>query len=100
MSDRRYQTGLMGEQAVEAFLTSQGFAILSRRFRYGRGEIDLVCRDGDYIVFVEVKTRPHGKAGDGLAAVTPDKQRRMLDAASGWLMQNQAFDAPVRFDAV
>ena len=100
MTDRRYRVGLMGEQAAEALLTRRGMTVLARRFRYGRGEIDLICEDHGTVVFVEVKARPRSRAGEGLLAVTPDKQRRIADAAAGWLMQNGGFDQPIRFDIV
>ena len=62
------------------------------------GEIDLIARDGDTIVFIEVKARPAGKLGAGVAAVTADKRRRLRHAADAYLSRKGLRDAPCRFD--
>ena len=62
------------------------------------GEIDLIARDGDTIVFIEVKARPAGKLGAGVAAVTADKRRRLRHAADAYLSRKRLRDAPCRFD--
>ncbi|HEY8450248.1 MAG TPA: YraN family protein, partial [Bacillota bacterium] len=74
-AQRRQLLGLWGEEAAAAYLRQCGFAILRRRYRCPGGEVDLVCRDGQYLVFVEVKTRATGRAGQPEEAVTPAKQR-------------------------
>ena len=96
----QYSKGLSGEQAAEAYLTGLGYRLLARRYRGGDGEIDLILRDGAALVFVEVKARPNSRPGEGFAAVTPTKQRRMTHAALRYLAEQQAFDCPVRFDVV
>lgn len=97
----KYETGLTGEAQAERYLTeTQGMRCLARRYRAENGEIDLVMDDHGTIVFVEVKARPQGIAGDGLLAVTPDKQRRMKSAAMHYLVTNNLTEAPVRFDVV
>ncbi len=96
----RYDSGLRGESQAESWLTAQGMTVLARRYRGQDGEIDLVMQDGDVIVFVEVKARPHARAGEGFLAVTPAKQKRMIHAAMSFLMEREWLDRPVRFDAV
>ncbi len=97
---RQYDSGLRGEAQAEAYLTGLGYVTAARRYRGGDGEIDLILRDGETLVFVEVKARPAGQAGEGLAAVTPAKQRRMTHAALQYLTEREAFGCPVRFDVV
>lgn len=92
--------GLSGEMQAERTLCGKGMTVLARRFRAETGEIDLILQDGETIVFCEVKARPKGKAGDGLMAVTPDKQRRMTRAALAFLAQREWMERPVRFDVV
>lgn len=95
-----YQTGVSGEEAAENFLRGKGYEPIERRWRGADGEIDLIMRDGAYIVFVEVKFRPRSGSGTGMLAVTPAKQRRMAHAALAFLTQREWMAHPVRFDVV
>ena len=97
---KQYDTGLKGEQIAEKYLSEKGMLCIARRYRAQDGEIDLVMRDNDFIVMVEVKYRPQGRSGEGLMAVTPAKQRRMLHAAQSFLVEMEWNDYPVRFDVV
>ena len=97
---KRYDAGIQGEQDAEEALTRQGMTVRTRRYRAEDGEIDLVMQDGDAIVFVEVKARPQSRAGQGMLAVTPTKQRRICHAAMRYLLENDCMDVPVRFDVV
>jgi len=96
----QHTTGLQGEAAAEAFLCRMGMTVLARRYRGQDGEIDLVMQDGETVVFVEVKARPAAKAGMGLLAVTPAKQRRLTHAALAFLVEREWMNRPVRFDVV
>ena len=93
-----YKTGLRGEGRAALYLQLHGMRILERRFRVPHGEIDLIARDGDCTVFVEVKARPRGEAGDGLAAVNAEKRRRLRYAANAYLAVHPAVQ--VRFDVI
>ena len=94
----RWEIGLLGEWQAARFLKKQGMRILARRFRTGHGEIDLIGRDGETLVFIEVKARPGGRLNDGLRAVGPDKRRHLRSAAAVYLA---AHPAPrTRFDVV
>lgn len=97
---KQYEKGLNGEQQAEEYLCGLGMRCMHRRFRAEDGEIDLIMQDGDTIVMVEVKYRPRGYAGDGLSAVTPAKQKRMLHAALAFLSQRDWVNRSVRFDVV
>lgn len=76
------RTGLWGERAAARALRRKGYRILGRRVRFGpRWELDLVARDGDELVFVEVKTRRTEDFGRPVESVTADKRRAMTTAA-------------------
>lgn len=96
-----YETGLNGEKAAEEWLVREkGMRCLERRYRSPRGEIDLIMLDRETLVFVEVKTRRTGAAGLGLMAVSPAKQRRILESAVCYLMRRNAMNASIRFDVI
>lgn len=97
---KQYEAGVHGEAAAEQYLTGQGMTCLARRYRAEDGEVDLVMEDGAFLVFVEVKARPRSRAGSGLMAVTPAKQRRLAHAAMHYLMENSWTARAVRFDVI
>jgi len=92
--------GESGEDLACAELQRRGYAILERRYRTRYGEIDIVARDGEVTVFVEVKTRDGNDFGDGAEAVTPWKQRRIAKMAVDFLARHRLHDRPCRFDVV
>lgn len=92
--------GEYGEGLACAELTRRGYAILARRYRTRLGEIDIVARDGAVLVFVEVKTRNAARHGGPLAAVTPQKQRRLTRMALDYLARSGTGGTPCRFDVV
>ena len=93
--------GTRGERLAARYLRRRGFKILYRNFR-GRqgGEIDLICRDGDTLVFVEVKTRTREDFGRPLEAVNRQKQRRLSLGGLAWLRLLGNPDILFRFDVV
>lgn len=93
-----FLSGLFGEGQAARYLKKQGMRILDRRYRTAHGEIDLIARDGDTLVFVEVKNRPRGTIGEGAAAVNRDKKRHLRYAAKAYLSENPC--ERVRFDVV
>ena len=96
-----YTTGLLGEDIAAEWLEEHyGMKLLESRFRTKAGEVDLIMLDGEYIVFVEVKTRKTGEAGNGLSAVNIKKQKRITNAAILYLMKHRWTDRTVRFDLV
>ena len=92
--------GERGEQFAARYLRRHGYRILVRRFKARAGEIDLVCRHGEWLVFVEVKTRKSDDYGAPSEAVTKDKQKHMSRVALDYL---RLLDHPrirFRFDIV
>ena len=100
MDRSRLDIAKMGESLAVAHLKARGYEILAQNYRAMRGEIDLVARDGDCIVFVEVKTRRTLKFGLPQAAVTVQKQRQISKVALAYLQTHHLFDAPCRFDVI
>lgn len=98
--DGRQSLGKVGEDLACVELAHRGYAILERRYRTRYGEIDIIARVGDTIVFVEVKARAGDAYGGGGAAVTPCKQQRVVRMASDFLARTGLLDRPCRFDVV
>ncbi|MDX6765990.1 MAG: YraN family protein [Candidatus Methylacidiphilales bacterium] len=92
--------GARGEAAAARFLRRQGYRILVRNYTTRWGEIDLVCRHQDTLVFVEVKARATDAWSSPAAAVTPSKQRKLIRAGHAYLQELKRDDIPVRFDVV
>lgn len=92
--------GHKGEKVAATFVRRAGLRILDRNWRQGRLELDIVCRDGDTVVFVEVKTRTSRKRGDPEDSITPAKQRTLGRAAQAWLAAHDAWNVPCRFDVI
>jgi len=99
-ADPRQTLGKLGEDLACAELSRRGYAILDRRYRTRFGEIDIVARDGEVTVFVEVKTRVGEAFGDGAEAVAPRKQRRVAQMALDYQARRRLHDRPCRFDVV
>ena len=98
--DGRQSLGKVGEDLACAELANRGYVILERRYRTRYGEIDIIARVGDTIVFVEVKARAGDAYGSGGAAVTPSKQQRIVRMAIDFLTRRRLLDQPCRFDVV
>lgn len=95
------ETGSRYEKLAAAYLTKAGYVILEKNFRGRQGEIDLVARDGSYLVFIEVKYRADGAMGDPLEAVGPLKQQHIRRTAAWYLCRRGLpGDTPCRFDVV
>ena len=92
--------GRAGEAAAEALLAGKGFTVLARNYRTRGGEVDLVCQDGETLVFVEVKTRGAGSLARPDQAVTAAKRGRLVRAAAAFLSERDLWDRPCRFDVV
>jgi putative endonuclease len=98
-SERR-RRGRLGEQAANRHLRKLGYKLLVKNYRGKWGEIDLVCRHQDTLVFVEVKARGVGSWGSPAEAVTASKQRKIIRTAYEYLGELKTQDMPVRFDVV
>ena len=100
MSIHNQELGETGETLAVRELEGRGYAILARRYRTRYGEIDIVARDGDTVVFVEVKARATAELGTAAEAVTAWKQRRLASMAVEYLTRQHVAECPCRFDVV
>jgi putative endonuclease len=96
----RRATGNDAEQLACDYLTTHGLQLLTRNFHCRRGEIDLVLRHGDSLVFVEVRYRRYRAYGRAAETVSPDKQRRIIRCAQYYLTRHRRWNTAVRFDVV
>lgn len=94
------EVGKTGEGLAVDFLKSRRYRIIERNFRCRGGEVDIIARSGETIVFVEVKTRSSEAFGTPAQSVTLFKQRQIARAAQVWLAANRLQDQPARFDVV
>jgi putative endonuclease len=100
MTTARRELGARGEAAAARFLESKRYAVLDRNWRRGRLELDLVCRDGRSLVFVEVRTRTAGALAGPAESIGPGKRRSLIRAARAWLAAHAAWEQGCRFDVV
>ncbi len=103
MSDQPNQRekGTVAEDAAVEFLKNKGFAIVKRNFHFGRdGEIDIIARDRDVLVFVEVKARASDLYGSPESSITPSKIKTIRRTAEGYLYVNKITNVECRFDVV
>jgi putative endonuclease len=97
----RVAVGARIERAASAFLQGHGLLALASNARYRDGELDLVMRDGESLVFVEVRHRRSDAHGGGAASVDAPKRRRLVRAAQRFLLAHPQFaELPCRFDVV
>jgi putative endonuclease len=92
--------GRRGEDIAAVYLRLKGYKVLERNYRVPQGEIDLVCRKGDTIVFVEVKRRKTLSKGSPLEAVTSQKRSRLSAAGAVYLARHSGETLNARFDVV
>src|SRR3954453_4144105 len=100
MTRQRQAVGAYGERLASRYLQAAGLVLLDSNWRCREGEVDLILRDGDDLVFCEVKTRRTGTFGTPAEAVGAAKVRRLRRIAASWLAQSPVRPREVRFDVV
>ena len=95
--DRRARAG---EEAAVHYLAAKGYSILHRNIRFPEGEIDIVAKWGDRLVFIEVKTKETGKFGLPYQSVSGAKQRRQVSMASRFTSLCRLQAVAVQFDVI
>ena len=93
------ELGKIGEELAAQFLIDKGYEILEKNWRNRHKEIDIIAKDGDELVIVEVKTRQSDEHGDPDLAVTRQKQTRLIYAANAYLFTYN-LDINTRFDII
>jgi putative endonuclease len=92
--------GAYGERVAAQRLVDEGMVLVDRNWRCDLGEIDLVLRDGDVLVFCEVKTRTSAAYGHPLEAVSPAKAARLQGLAVRWVEEHGVHSEGLRIDLV
>ncbi len=100
MAAQHLSLGRAGERAAWELLRKKGYTLLARNWSKHRYELDIVCEDGDTVVFVEVKTRGAGVRGQPSDALTASKMKKLVKAAAFYLSQEKFWERPCRFDLV
>ena len=100
MRKSRHCLGRRGEELAEAYLEDRDWTILSRNYRAGPKEIDLVAVRGRVVAFVEVKTRATGTGGTPLEPIRGPKRRAVEAAARRWILEHGRPGTVYRFDAI
>jgi putative endonuclease len=101
MEDTKKALGSKGEDLAVRFLKKKGFTVIERNFHCPAGEIDLVAREGDTLVFVEIKARSSSEYGLPQDAVDRFKQKKIIQAARVYLAEHRLNEEiPARFDVV
>ena len=100
MPHERRRFGDWGEEYARRFLEGKGYSILESNYRGKYGEIDLVAREGECLVFVEVKLRRPRQAGRAVEQLSRRKQRRLRELAAAYGMEHPELPADQRIDLV
>ena len=100
MSTDRVRLGRLGEELAGRFLREQGYQILTTNYRCPQGEVDIVARDGEEVVFVEVRTRRSQGFGTPQESLTRPKMRRLVATCQDYLQGYGGADTNWRIDLV
>lgn len=92
--------GNYGEELALTYLEDKGYKIISRNFRNKYGEIDLICKFKDLLIFIEVKSRFSSLYGSPQEAVTYFKQKQILKLCKLYIMKNKLYNLNCRFDVI
>jgi putative endonuclease len=92
--------GLNGEEAAARFLKKNGYKILDRRWKCRWGELDLIVKQGNEVIFVEVKTRQSDDFGGAVAAIDRNKARCLRTAAYNYLQKYNLMTVSFRIDLI
>ncbi|WP_298624163.1 YraN family protein [uncultured Legionella sp.] len=95
------ETGHVAEQKALTYLLAQGLTFVGQNYSCRLGEIDLIMREGAYLVFIEVRSRSHQGFGGGAASITYAKRQKIIKTTSHYLMKNKLYEQfPIRFDVI
>jgi putative endonuclease len=100
VTKERIALGRFGEELAKERLKKLGYRILKTNYRCSLGEIDVVAKDGDVLVFVEIKTRKNRSLGEVKEAVHKRKQGQLSKVALAYLKSNHLLGSKARFDVV
>lgn len=97
---KRKELGILGEKIAAEYLKKRGYTIVETNFRSRQGEIDIIARDKDYLVFVEVRSRRSHEFGSPEESLTHSKRERLVSLALGYLLTHSHLPSLWRIDVV
>ncbi len=100
VSESRINLGKLGEDLATVFLKQKGFQIITRNYRQKTGEVDIIAKDGETLIFIEVKTRSSLLFGQPFEAVTIKKQTQLNRIALDYMTRNKINNQAARFDVI
>ena len=96
-----HEKGVAGENRAAEYLQRHGYTVLERNFRVQGGEIDIIATEGESLVFVEVKSLPHGDIDTLAAELGPRKQQKIIKTAKYYLQKHRQYNYQyIRFDVL
>lgn len=98
MTDK-IKKGQKGEKIAVNFLIARNYSIVERNYRYKRSEIDIIAKQEDVLVFVEVKARNHNEFGNPEEAVNDKKVKKVIEGAENYIIEND-WRGRIRFDII
>ncbi|MEA3346025.1 MAG: YraN family protein [Chloroflexota bacterium] len=100
MPDPRRQLGNWGEERVAEFLRRQGYVIIERNWRCAAGELDIIAWEGEWLAFIEVRTRRGRSYGTPEESITPAKQAKLIELARLYMQEHPKLECDWRIDVV
>jgi putative endonuclease len=100
LTKERLNLGKLGEELALKKIKGLGYKCITRNYRCPLGEVDLIAKDGDTLVFIEIKTRKGKSIGYAKEAVNERKRRQLSKAALAYMKSNDCCDVKSRFDVV
>ena len=100
MGQESYDLGKQGEEAAEKYLQQRGYEIIEKNFHSQQGEVDIITRDGQFLVFVEVKRYSFRSRGTPAGAVRKNKKQSIIHAAETYLYKKNIRNSYCRFDVL
>lgn len=93
-----HELGRIGENIIADYITKLGYKVVERNFECNQGEIDIVAKDKEELVFIEVKTRTDISYGEASEAVTNTKKRHLINSIKYYIYKQKLENQPIRID--
>ena len=91
--------GIEGEAIAERYLTTKGYSILAKNYRFEKSEIDIIAKKENILIFVGVKARTDNRYGFPEEAISDKKKEKLMEGAEAYLLENN-LQCPIRFDVI
>lgn len=92
--------GYLGESLAIKYLVNKGYSILEKNYRIKLGEIDIICRKNNILIFVEVKSRYTNNYGYPIESVTYSKQKKIINISKFYILTNKYYNSNIRYDII